>query len=1037
MCKENFHTYARGQLPPSIPRPTPAIMATPLYKRYIPLSKPAAPSTASVAPPLAPPKQQSPPAQVQKRKRERSETEVAERKAKKLRKKGVETSVEDVLEQQRAERKQATATKPAPKHAAPQSVVLEDVSVHPNADIVDGGTAAEEGEKKMSMRKRHKLEKEARKARKEAEWAAKAEDGQDAAGEAEDGRDVVSATEGADMDAVIDQTPTESVEDASGLKQRKKRRKEIEDEHGGAADEVQPEDAKAPASELKASRKSGQNKRRDQESSQAGLDEDEGVSSKTSAMNGAAADGGITASPNQPISSAPDHEVHDPFGKHTAMLSRFKKATERAQPGGAKAATEPSTTGHEKPEVRLHDLEPLPQPAPADMPDYIPDPDSALPAWLAKPTVVAADTTCDFSTLKLAPPTVDLLENKLGFKAAMPVQQALIPLLLPPGMPGSRFLPGTETVLPDIAVSAATGSGKTVAYLLPIVAALKAAPGLGRLRALIVVPTRELVAQVASVASQLAEGSHVKVGTATGTGKLREEQDRLISKRHVFDPEAHAELMKKQSRRNYPPTELDDDYEDYLDELDSDDVREEQRLRDAIKAPKHHLVVYESAVDLLICTPGRLLEHLGSTLGFSLSHLKWLVLDEADKLLSQQYDGFLDSLHIHISQPRAEEEQGAREKLLRKAGLWREEEERRVRKVVLSATMTKDVGLLAGLRLSRPELVVVRCEEAAVDGEQPRARGEAFELPPTLMEYCVPVGEGNKKPLFLIKLLEKNILEDIPAAAPKTSIAKAVTSNAESGSDTSGWEDDDSSVLSSSSSDISSTAGSDDSNDSDTASVSSAFSNESAAAETSTMHPARAALLAPTKAKIAGPPTVLIFTSSTESAHRLSHLLRGLRPEWSSVITLLTKTSSKAKSGPRGSPNKPCITISTDRASRGLDTLSSSNRPVTHVLQYDVPRSVEGYVHRVGRTARAGRDGEGWTLYTHGEARWFLHEICGVAAKDGPAGQGKIRRPRAVEKVKVEVEDQDLERLFEDVLQSMRGEVFGGADRRGKEVRPS
>lgn len=110
---------------------------------------------------------------------------------------------------------------------------------------------------------------------------------------------------------------------------------------------------------------------------------------------------------------------------------------------------------------------------------------------------------------------------------------------------------------------------------------------------------------------------------------------------------------------------------------------------------------------------------------------------------------------------------------------------------------------------------------------------------------------------------------------------------------------------------------------------------------------------------------------------------------------------------------------------------------MTHVLQYDVPRSVEGYVHRVGRTARAGRDGEGWTLYTHGEARWFLHEICGVAAKDGPAGQGKIRRPRAVEKVKVEVEDQDLERLFEDVLQSMRGEVFGGADRRGKEVRPS
>ncbi|HZA60771.1 MAG TPA: DEAD/DEAH box helicase [Actinomycetota bacterium] len=51
--------------------------------------------------------------------------------------------------------------------------------------------------------------------------------------------------------------------------------------------------------------------------------------------------------------------------------------------------------------------------------------------------------------------------------------------------------------------------------------------------------------------------------------------------------------------------------------------------------------------------------------------------------------------------------------------------------------------------------------------------------------------------------------------------------------------------------------------------------------------------------------------------------------------------------------------VATDVAARGLD-LSG----ITHVINYDPPQDHDGYVHRVGRTARAGRSGTGITLVT-------------------------------------------------------------------------
>ena len=55
--------------------------------------------------------------------------------------------------------------------------------------------------------------------------------------------------------------------------------------------------------------------------------------------------------------------------------------------------------------------------------------------------------------------------------------------------------------------------------------------------------------------------------------------------------------------------------------------------------------------------------------------------------------------------------------------------------------------------------------------------------------------------------------------------------------------------------------------------------------------------------------------------------------------------------------NKTDLLIATDVAARGLDV-----RHVSHVVNYDVPAAAEGYVHRIGRTGRAGGEGIAITL---------------------------------------------------------------------------
>ena len=104
--------------------------------------------------------------------------------------------------------------------------------------------------------------------------------------------------------------------------------------------------------------------------------------------------------------------------------------------------------------------------------------------------------------------------------------------------------------------------------------------------------------------------------------------------------------------------------------------------------------------------------------------------------------------------------------------------------------------------------------------------------------------------------------------------------------------------------------------------------------------------------------TAIVFTLTCNCAQKLALMLRNLGFQAVCLHGQLSQPKrlgalGKFKSGGRN------ILIATDVASRGLDIPG-----VDVVINYDVPQSSKDYIHRVGRTARAGRSGKSITLVT-------------------------------------------------------------------------
>lgn len=89
--------------------------------------------------------------------------------------------------------------------------------------------------------------------------------------------------------------------------------------------------------------------------------------------------------------------------------------------------------------------------------------------------------------------------------------------------------------------------------------------------------------------------------------------------------------------------------------------------------------------------------------------------------------------------------------------------------------------------------------------------------------------------------------------------------------------------------------------------------------------------------------------------------------------------------------------VATDVAARGIDV-----EDVTHIINYDVPVEVEGYVHRIGRTGRAGSKGKAITLVSPNEFKYVrnIEEYIGykIPLKELPSKEEIEDASRAADK---------------------------------------
>ncbi|KAL6711197.1 ribosomal RNA processing protein [Coniothyrium glycines] len=166
-----------------------------------------------------------------------------------------------------------------------------------------------------------------------------------------------------------------------------------------------------------------------------------------------------------------------------------------------------------------------------------------------------------FADLGVREELCDACEN-LKFTNPTPIQTQAIPLALE-----GR----------DVIGLAETGSGKTAAFVLPILQSLLDKPQ--ALFGLIMAPTRELAYQIAQQVDALGSIINVKCATLVGGMDMVPQAIALSKRPHI-----------------------------------------------------------------IVATPGRLLDHLENTKGFSLKHLKYMVLDEADRLLDLDFGPVLDKI---------------------------------------------------------------------------------------------------------------------------------------------------------------------------------------------------------------------------------------------------------------------------------------------------------------------------------------------------------------------------------------------------------
>ena len=124
--------------------------------------------------------------------------------------------------------------------------------------------------------------------------------------------------------------------------------------------------------------------------------------------------------------------------------------------------------------------------------------------------------------------------------------------------------------------------------------------------------------------------------------------------------------------------------------------------------------------------------------------------------------------------------------------------------------------------------------------------------------------------------------------------------------------------------------------------------------------------------------STLVFTNSIDSVKRLVPLLNNLNiPAFSIHSSMIQKQRLRAleKFKEASQKNEVAVLVASDVAARGLDIPN-----IDHVVHYHLPRSADVYIHRSGRTARAGKEGVSVMFCSPQEASGPLRKLRRLVA---------------------------------------------------------
>jgi ATP-dependent RNA helicase RhlE len=134
--------------------------------------------------------------------------------------------------------------------------------------------------------------------------------------------------------------------------------------------------------------------------------------------------------------------------------------------------------------------------------------------------------------------------------------------------------------------------------------------------------------------------------------------------------------------------------------------------------------------------------------------------------------------------------------------------------------------------------------------------------------------------------------------------------------------------------------------------------------------------------------SVLVFVKAKHRANRVAKMLgqggiaadsiHGDKSQHQRIRALKSFKAGKIK-----------VLVATDIAARGIDVEN-----ISHVINYDLPNEAENYVHRIGRTARAGAEGTAYS-FCAAEDRNFLNQIERITKRRTPQAEHKYHSVKA------------------------------------------